>query len=243
MPRIAMLLCDDLGSRIAAVEGEYTDLYGALLTSAQPEGEPVEMVPFRAHDGQLPATGDLRSFDGVMISGSKAGVYEDHAWLPGLFDTVRAGIDAQVPTIGVCFGHQVVAAALGAEVAPFAGGWNLAGIDYRFVAPAPVGVDCTEVRLIAFHRDQVRDVPEGTRHYLTADRCEIAGLVGESVLTVQPHPEFSPAVADAILRSGLGRRFGEAEVSEALERLSGDFHTIETANWMRALLDRQPIIT
>ena len=238
-----MLLCDDLGARIAGVEGEYTDLYRALLASGDPDGEAVEMIAFRAHDGHLPATADLRSFDGVMISGSKAGVYEDHAWLPGLFDTVRSAIDAQVPTIGVCFGHQVVAAALGAEVAPFAGGWNLAGVDYRFVEPRPAGIDGTEVRLIAFHRDQVRDVPNGTRRYLTSDRCEIAGLVGDSVLTIQPHPEFSPAVADSILRSGLGRRFDEAEVNEALERLTGAFHARDAARWMRALLDRRPIIT
>ena len=237
-----MLLCDDLGEDIASIEGGYLDLYAVLLNSAGAEFEPVDMVPFRSHEGELPTAGQLRSVDAIMISGSRAGVYEPHQWLPPLLKTVRTAIDRQVPTIGVCFGHQVVAAALGAEVAPFEGGWNLAGVDYRFDGQTLPGSRIDGARLIAFHRDQVRDVPDGTRRYLTADRCEIAGLVGESLLTVQPHPEFSSRVAEAILRSGMGSRFGEAEITEALPKLLGRFDTVETARWMRATIDRSPIL-
>ena len=237
-----MLLCDDLGSRIAQIEGNYTELYASLLSSGDPAGEPVEMIPFRAHDGELPGLSDLKANDALMISGSTAGVYESHEWLSPLFDTVRRAIDSQIPTIGVCFGHQVVAKALGAEVGPFSGGWNLAGIDYQFESASPRDNNADGVRLIAFHRDQVSTVPDGTRRYLTAERCEIAGLVGESVLTIQPHPEFSPAVAESILGSGRGRRFSDHDVDDALTRLSGTFHSVEVARWMRAFINRSPII-
>lgn len=236
-----MLLCDDLGPRIDAIGGEYTDLYRQLVVAADPDGDHVDMVPFRAHDGIVPSAHELGSFDAVMIGGSKAGVYEDHPWLDPLFATVRTAIDAHIPTIGICFGHQVVAAALGATVTPFEGGWNLSGIDYRFIDAAPPRASDAgdTIRLLAFHQDQVREVPVGTRRYLTADRCEIAGLVGDAILTMQPHPEFSSDVARAILESGRGRRFSDAEIDNALSRVDGPLDDDVAARMIRSVIERR----
>lgn len=236
-----MLLCDDLGPRIDAIGGEYTDLYRQLVESADPDGDRVDMVSFRAHDGTVPTAGELASFDAVMIGGSKAGVYEDHPWLQPLMATVRTAIDAHIPTIGICFGHQVVATALGATVTPFEGGWNLSGIDYHFVdATQRHALDTTDtMRLIAFHQDQVREVPVGTRRYLTADRCEIAGVVGDAILTMQPHPEFSSDVARAILESGRGRRFSDAEIDDALSRVDGPLDHGVAARLIRSVIERR----
>jgi GMP synthase-like glutamine amidotransferase len=236
-----MLLCDDLGPRIDAIGGEYTDLYRRLVESADPDGDRVDMVPFRAHDGIVPTAHDLASFDAVMIGGSKAGVYEDHPWLQPLFAAVRTAIDSHIPTIGICFGHQVVATALGASVTPFEGGWNLSGVDYRFVDASHQHESEVRdsIRLIAFHQDQVREVPVGTRRFLTADRCEIAGLVGDAILTMQPHPEFSSEVARAILESGRGRRFSDAEIDDALSRVDRPLDADVAARLIRSVIERR----
>lgn len=214
MSRIAIVLCDDLGRRISSEFATYEALYADFLTLAAP-GE-CEFSVFRAHDGELPH--NISEFDAVLVGGSRAGVYEPHEWIPPLLNMIRTAIQNKVTTLGICFGHQAIAAALGAEVAPSINGWNLATQTYecRGLGGSP---NVEQLSLIAFHQDQVHTVPEGTSRYLTSAGCAIAGLVGENIFTMQPHPEFTPDVTSAILNASRGDRFSESEIDDAIARL------------------------
>ena len=214
MSRIAIVLCDDLGRRISSEFASYETLYEEFLSLAAP-GE-CHFSVFRAHDGELPR--NVLEFDAMLIGGSRAGVYEPHEWIPPLLHMIRTAIQSKVTTLGICFGHQAIAAALGAEVAPSSNGWNLATQTYecRDLGGSP---DVEQLRLIAFHQDQVHTVPEGTSCYLTSAGCEIAGLVGENIFTMQPHPEFTPDVTSAILNASRGDRFFESVIDDAIARL------------------------
>ncbi|HEV2797351.1 MAG TPA: type 1 glutamine amidotransferase [Nocardioides sp.] len=70
-----------------------------------------------------PYTGDalpaLTSYDAVLVMGGDMGAYDDDRapWLPALKSLVRDAVDASVPALGICLGHQVMAVALGGEVA------------------------------------------------------------------------------------------------------------------------------
>jgi len=85
--------------------------------------------------------------DAIVITGSSAGVYEDHAWLPPLRAFIQGAYAAHTPMLGICFGHQIMADALGGDVRKSEKGWGLGRHTYGvknkpgFLAtdlPAPV---------------------------------------------------------------------------------------------------------
>lgn len=121
--------------------------------------------------------------DGWIITGSKHGAYEDHAFIPLLETLIRDVYAADIPLVGICFGHQIIAQALGGKVEKFAGGWAAGRTDYDWNGEA--------LALNAWHQDQVTEKPADATVYATNDFCQNAALVyGNRVFTTQPHPEY-----------------------------------------------------
>ena len=138
-------------------------------------------------------------FDGVMITGSPASVGEGAPWMARLETEVRGLIAAGVPLLGACFGHQIVAKALGAPIVRNPGGWAHGLIPVTRVAPTPwPGPDA--FALYGSHVEQVGALPEGATRVFESPGCPIAGvLIGRTVLTIQRHPEMTHGfVADLV---------------------------------------------
>jgi GMP synthase-like glutamine amidotransferase len=165
--------------------GDYSDMFAQLLG-----GHGFDFVTFNVVDGEFPAGPDAA--DGWLITGSKHGAYEDHPWIAPLEALIRAIRDAGKPLIGVCFGHQIIAQALGGKVEKFAGGWAVGPMDYRF--------DDETLTLNAWHQDQVTVLPEGARVLASNDFCAHAALAyGDRILTIQPHPEFGRPLIEGLI--------------------------------------------
>jgi GMP synthase-like glutamine amidotransferase len=100
--------------------------------------------------------------------------------------------------VGICFGHQIVAQAMGGRVEKFPGGWAVGPTDYDFAGQP--------LRLNAWHQDQVTSRPPGATLCATSPFCENAALLyGDHIFTLQAHPEFHRAfAADMIERRGRG---------------------------------------
>jgi GMP synthase-like glutamine amidotransferase len=147
----------------------------------------------------IPAGEKLPEADGleaILITGSSAGVYDAFDWIAPLEDFVRAAHNAKVPMVGVCFGHQLIAQALGGVAHKSEKGWGLGRHVYN-VAPGNGIVDGTRIAIAASHQDQVITPPPGARTILSSDFTEHAGLLypGGTTLSVQPHPEFGVGYA------------------------------------------------
>ena len=82
-------------------------------------------------NGQLP---ELHGHDAFLITGSPAGVYEPRPWIKPLMDFIRSADGAKM--VGVCFGHQVMAEALGGHVQKSAKGWSAGLHRYRITHPS-----------------------------------------------------------------------------------------------------------
>ncbi|SHH83834.1 type 1 glutamine amidotransferase [Marivita hallyeonensis] len=121
--------------------------------------------------------------DGWLITGSKHGAYEDHDWIPPLEQLIRDIVAAERPLIGVCFGHQIIAQALGGKVNKFEGGWVVGQHHYT------IGDEVLTFN--AWHQDQVIEAPQGAEVVGTSNYCANAALLYPGkAFTVQPHPEY-----------------------------------------------------
>lgn len=150
---------------------------------------------------------ELGQVEGIVITGSAAGVYDDYPWLDPLRDFIRRAYAARTPMLGVCFGHQIMADALGGDVRKSEKGWGLGRHTYGVInrpgfmraAPAALSVACS-------HQDQVIVPPKEAEVILASDFTPNAGLAyrNGAALSFQPHPEFLDdyTIALAELRRG-----------------------------------------
>lgn len=194
--RIGLLLCDHAPQSLRHIAGDYDAMFDALFTPVDPGAQ---WLVFDVTRGQYPA--HLQDVDGYLISGSSASVYDDDGWIADLEAFVRKLHDAKVPTVGVCFGHQMIARALGGEVAKSKRGW---GIGVREVAvtghhwwmrPAR-----DNVSLVVSHQDQVLSLPvDATSVIYGYEHCPIAiYTIEDHFLAMQGHPEYLPAYGRAL---------------------------------------------
>lgn len=175
--KIGILQTGHAPDEILPKMGDYPGMFEALLA-----GEGFTFEDWPVVDNVFPEGPEAA--DGWLITGSRHGVYEDHDWLPPLEALIRDIVASHRPLIGVCFGHQVIAKALGGKVEKFGGGWAVGPQVYDFGGE--------KLRLNAWHQDQVIEAPEGAEVIASNPFCANAGMViGDSVLTVQPHPEFT----------------------------------------------------
>ena len=150
-----------------------------------------DLVEFDVVSGQLP---DGFDFDGVVISGSRSSVYDDDSWIADTLEWVRGAIDAGLPCLGICWGHQLLAEAIGGEVAN-RGEYELGyrTIEHTGESALFEGIDRTFTSFES-HSDEVVDLPEDAR--ITAENdASIQGFECGTVYAVQFHPEFDPETA------------------------------------------------
>ena len=185
--QIGILQTGHAPDAVQAREGDYATLFETLL-----DGQGLTFLTWSVVDGDFPVGVDAA--DGWLITGSRHGAYEAHDWIPPLEDFIREAHQRRMPLVGICFGHQIVAQALGGTVEKFGGGW-IAG-------PQVYDFDGEDIRLNAWHQDQVIRPPDDARTIASGPGCEHAALVyGDHMFTVQPHPEFADDVLDTLIRT------------------------------------------
>jgi len=121
--------------------------------------------------------------DAWLLSGSRHGAYEDIPFIPPLEELIREIYAARVPMVGICFGHQIVAQALGGTVVKSPNGWNCGRNTYDIEGQAKT--------LIAWHQDEVVSAPPEANVVGSSAQCDIAFIRYKgNAFTMQPHPEF-----------------------------------------------------
>ena len=174
-----------------------------------------DLVEFDAVDGDLP---DHTEFDGVVVTGSRSSVYWDEAWIPPLVDYVAEAADSGCPVLGVCYGHQVLAEALGGRVAGM-DGFEIGYNEIRQVREDPL-FDGIDESFTAFttHGDAVVELPPSATLLAENDRGVHAFRDGRC-WGVQFHPEYDAETAREVT-DGKREQIGDARVDAVLDSIT-----------------------
>ena len=204
--------------------GDYPKMFAEML------GPDFAVQSFDVTAGDFP---DPAAHDAILITGSPAGVYEEHAWLAGLFDFIRAAKDSRM--VGICFGHQAMAEALGGHVEKSDKGWGTGLHRYTVTRPEPWLDGAREIAAPASHQDQVVVQPPNTEITVSSDFTPYAGLAwtDRPAISFQFHPEFSPAFAKALIAERYDR---VPNPDAAIASLDAPNDSARVAGWIMRFL-------
>ncbi|MEM1111945.1 MAG: GMP synthase [Pseudomonadota bacterium] len=208
--------------------GEYPDMFMELLGREDPA---LEFVIYDVEEGELPDAVD--DADAYLITGSKSSVYEDKPWIRALEDFVRQVHKQRKKLIGICFGHQLVAKALGGRTEKSDKGWGVGLQSYNF-SETPAWHDRGEpgFHILASHQDQVSEVAPGSRVLASSDFCENAVCqIEDHILTFQGHPEFTTPYSRMLIENRRDQ-IGEAVYATGMASLAEAPQRSRVARWM-----------
>ena len=183
---------------------------------------------------------DPATLDAILITGSPAGVYESPPWMAPLMDFIRWAADARTPQIGICFGHQAIAHAMGAKVAKSDKGWGIGRHVYDILAPQSwmKRAPADRFSLGVSHQDQVQSLPPGAELVGKNSFCEFAALAYPHInaMSFQGHPEYSPGFSCALYNVRKGTKLPVEMVDEAEASFDRPVDNDLVAQWIAQFL-------
>ena len=194
--RVNILLCDTFPGRLPDFIPNYESLFMDLFASI---GVEADYRIFQTWLGELPLT--ISKDEIYLVPGSLDSAYDDKPWILSLVQWIRQAYNCGAKLMGVCFGHQVIARALGGEVRKYGGGFGTGVRESRIIDDEmkrffPDGT----MRLLYSHHDQVISLPQDAVLCATSDFCKNESFrIGHQVVTFQGHPEFTVAYSRHLL--------------------------------------------
>jgi GMP synthase-like glutamine amidotransferase len=223
--KVAILETGRPPGNLADEFGDYPAMFANLL------GEGFEIESFNVQAGKLP---DPAGHHAYLITGSPAGVYDALPWIDPLQHFIRSVDGAKM--VGICFGHQVMAEALGGHVEKSDKGWGAGLHRYTVVRSEPWIDTAGTIAIPASHQDQVVIQPPNTQVVAASDFTPLAALAwtDRPAISFQFHPEFSPAFAKALI----AQRYDVVpDPDAAIASLNAPNDNEVVAQWIRNFLN------
>jgi len=227
--RIGLLVCDHVRPEFLGISGDYEDMFCRLFAGR----DEVEVVVYDAVNGEVPD--EPSQADAWLTTGSRHSVNDDELWIRDLEDFVRKVAAEQTPFVGICFGHQLIAKALGGSVAKSDRGWGV-GVQEVEVSPE-LGLG-DSYRVLTSYQDQVATLPPGGEILGWNDHCPVSVMgVGSTILGIQGHPEFELSYSEALMESRRGNLIPEDTVEAGLASLDDKPDRDRLADWILEFIE------
>jgi len=226
--KIGLLQCDNVMPEYQAAFGDYSDFFGNLFHRYAPE---IVLEPFDIQRDEYPKDPDR--YSGFIGTGSSFSVWEDLPWINQLKQFTRYLYHNGNKFIGICFGHQMIAEALGGRCEKSDRGWGI-GVKKVIINQKKKSMEPERdsYQLIVSHQDQISKLPESAEVIGGNEHCPYSIIsVGRHFLGIQGHPEFTPAYSRRLMQSRIDR-IGLKAVQEAEKTLKDRTDEGLVTHWM-----------
>jgi GMP synthase-like glutamine amidotransferase len=222
--KLGLLVCDHVRPEFLGISGDYPDMFRRLFEGHQD----VELVVYDVIGSEFPA--DPSECDAWITTGSRHSVNDDLPWIRRLEEFVREVAQTDVPFVGVCFGHQLIARALGGSVVQSERGWGVGIKEVEVSDDLGLG---SSYRVLNSHQDQIATLPPGAEVLGWSEHCPVAMLgVGDNMIGIQGHPEFETEYSRALMESRRGHLIPEETVDAGLASLDSAPDSGRLAQWI-----------
>lgn len=231
--KIGILETGEIHDDLLEAHGEYPSMFERMLHSVNPE---IEFFSVKSCLGEMPES--PAAADGWIITGSKHGVYDELPWIAPLMKFLQKCIATKTPVAGICFGHQILAEALGGKVVKSSKGWGI-GVQSYDLHNLPAWMDGTKSTFAghAVHQDQIINMPPNATVIASSDFCQYAAVVyGDPedplALSVQSHPEFGTEFVNDLIDVRMKGVITSDEASQAHQSLGQHVNNDDWARWL-----------
>lgn len=233
---LGILDCDDLSPALRGDYHCYTCMFKTLFSPFFRSGAEYEQysIEYRRYDVQnnnFPT--DLNECDAYLITGSKTGVYDKKPWINSLTLFIQQANCEGVKLVGLCFGHQILAEALGGKVEKSDKGWGVGAMVSRPVEHADWMTDkLGALCLLYSHQDQVTRLPDKAKVLFSSDFCEFSAFyIEKSVMAFQGHPEFTLDYCHRLMFVRQ-EKYAEGQYERAVKSLEQPLHSELLGHWI-----------
>jgi GMP synthase-like glutamine amidotransferase len=230
---IGLLQCDHVDDEFLHFAGDYSDMFITLFTQYAPA------ITFKVYDiqkDQYPQS--LSECHGYISTGSRYSAYDTIPWILRFKEFVQELYWQQYKFVGICFGHHIIAEALGGRCTKSTKNWGI-GIKQvnimtlqRWMSPP---VQC--YNLIVSHQDQIEQLPKKGKILGSNTHCPYSMIsINEQFLGIQAHPEIPACYIEQLMLSKRDR-IGTHLVEKARKTLSQNTHEGVIAQWIACFFD------
>jgi len=226
--KIGLLECDHVRPELLHIAGDYREMFPALFASEAPEWE---FVFFDVCNGDFPASVD--ACDAYICTGSRSSVYDDDAWISHLKAFVQKLHQSEKIFIGVCFGHQMLGEAMGGKVEKSENGWCAGVHPFEILRlESWMKPPLSDFNLLMMCQDQVLSLPLDSTVLAQTPDCPVAMfMVGNKMLGIQAHPEFTKTYNQALMEMRV-ERIGARKVEFGIMSLELPTSENSIAQWI-----------
>ncbi len=233
-----LLLCDHVHPTLQNKHDDYTEMFSSLLLSVDPS---LELVFYDVVNDHFPC--DIHICDVYMSTGSKFSVNDGLLWIKKLSAFIKTLHMARIGFVGICFGHQLIASALGGKVEQVDKGWGI-GVSTALVAaekswmqPQPQ-TQIKSINVVISHKEQITQLPSASEVLMANDFCPYSMFqVSDYFLGIQGHPEFSGEYAKDLINLRKGQIPSDT-VTKGLASLVNKPDSKIIMQWLLLFLER-----
>ncbi|MEN9724007.1 MAG: synthase [Pseudomonadota bacterium] len=171
----------------------------------------------RSPHQDFPSASQLRRFDRLVLSGSRTAATDTGPWISQLDSVIAEAIEAGIPILGVCYGHQAIARVLGSSKGSHLNvrrsatpeiGWTSITRSSEPAAQTLLGALPERFHSFSVHYDEVCDLPRGCVLLASSERCAIQAYASQErpIFGVQFHPERSCEAGEATLKQSAKKK-------------------------------------
>ncbi|RWA03277.1 hypothetical protein EKO27_g11828 [Xylaria grammica] len=144
---------------------------------------------------------DPETIDAILITGAKYNAFDSDEWIVRLTQFTKRCLEGgRIRVIGVCFGHQIIARALGAELGRNTRGWEVSVVEHELTDEGKEFFGLEKMSIHQMHRDAVLSFPPGAIQLARTNICDNQAMyIPGRMISVQGHPEFTEEMVREIL--------------------------------------------